>query len=110
LHERRIDKGNCRMGLVLGIDGGGTRTRVAIAEGERVVAHVEGGSIKRLRVGAEVAEEKLAVSCDAFCDDHAFTVDEARVVMRAAKQFGLKLRIHAEQFRTGTGAALAAEL
>ncbi len=58
----------------------------------------------------EVAREKLAISCDAFCDDHAFTVDEARVVMRAAKEHGLKLRIHAEQFRTGTGAALAAEL
>jgi imidazolonepropionase len=37
-------------------------------------------------------------------------VDEARVVMMAAKQHGLKLRIHAEQFRAGTGAALAAEL
>jgi imidazolonepropionase len=58
----------------------------------------------------EVALEKLALSCDAFCDDHAFTVDEARVVMTAAKQHGMKLRIHAEQFRPGTGAALAAEL
>jgi imidazolonepropionase len=58
----------------------------------------------------EVAREKLAISCDAFCDDHAFTVDEARVVMRAAQLQGLNLRIHAEQFRAGTGAALAAEL
>jgi imidazolonepropionase len=58
----------------------------------------------------EVAAAKLARYCDAFCDDHAFTVDEARVVMEAAKRHGLGLRIHAEQFRPGTGAALAAEL
>jgi imidazolonepropionase len=58
----------------------------------------------------EVAKLKLAQYCDAFCDDHAFTVDETRSVLAAAKQHGLKLRVHAEQFRSGTGADLAAEL
>jgi imidazolonepropionase len=58
----------------------------------------------------EVARLKLARFCDAFCDDHAFTVDECRVVLGAAKNHGLGLRIHAEQFRPATGAALAAEL
>ena len=58
----------------------------------------------------EVAREGLARYCDAFCDDHAFTVDECRLVLGAAKQHGLGLRLHAEQFRPGTGAALAAEL
>jgi len=58
----------------------------------------------------EVAAAKLARFCDAFCDDHAFTVDECRTVLRAARERGLGLRIHAEQFRPGTGAALAAEL
>ena len=48
--------------------------------------------------------------CDAFCDDHAFTVDEARSVLTAARRHSLRLRVHAEQFRPGTGAALAAEL
>jgi len=47
------------MCLVLGIDGGGTRTRASIMQGDRVLAHGEGGSIKRLRVGAEVAEANL---------------------------------------------------
>ncbi|MGP8174199.1 MAG: N-acetylglucosamine kinase [Terracidiphilus sp.] len=47
------------MNLVLGIDGGGTRTRASIVAGERVLAHAENGSIKRLRVGAEAAEEHL---------------------------------------------------
>ncbi len=58
----------------------------------------------------EVAGTSLARYCDAFCDDHAFTVDETRVVLTAAKDAGLGLRVHAEQFRPGTGAALAAEL
>ena len=58
----------------------------------------------------EVARLKLAEFCDAFCDDHAFTVDECRAVLTAAKQHGLGLRLHSEQFRAGTGAALAAEL
>lgn len=47
------------MSLVLGIDGGGTRTRASIADGERVLAFAEMGSIKRLRVGAEIAEANL---------------------------------------------------
>jgi imidazolonepropionase len=58
----------------------------------------------------EVAALKLARFCDAFCDDHAFTVDEARTVLTAAHSHGLELRVHAEQFHPGTGAALAAEL
>jgi len=58
----------------------------------------------------EVAEAGLARYCDAFCDDHAFTVNECRTVLDAARRHGLGLRIHAEQFRPGTGAALAAEL
>ncbi|MFP5235983.1 MAG: imidazolonepropionase [Acidobacteriota bacterium] len=58
----------------------------------------------------EVAGAGLAKYCDAFCDDHAFTVDECRTVLAAAKHQGLGLRIHAEQFHPGTGADLAAEL
>lgn len=58
----------------------------------------------------EVAAAKLARYCDVFCDDHAFKVEEARVVLAAARKYGLGLRVHAEQFRSGTGAALAAEM
>ena len=47
------------MEAILGIDGGGTRTRASIVAGERVLAHAENGSIKRLRVGAEAAETHL---------------------------------------------------
>ncbi|HUX27319.1 MAG TPA: imidazolonepropionase [Terracidiphilus sp.] len=58
----------------------------------------------------EVAAAGLARYCDAFCDDHAFTVDEARIILTAARRHGLRLRVHAEQFRPGTGAAMAADL
>jgi imidazolonepropionase len=58
----------------------------------------------------EIAKARLARYCDAFCDDHAFTVAETRRVLKSARQHGLRLRIHAEQFRPNTGAALAAEL
>lgn len=58
----------------------------------------------------EVAKEGLAQYCDVFCDDHAFSVEETRCVLTAARKHGLKLRVHAEQFRSGTGADLAAEL
>lgn len=45
--------------VVLGIDGGGTRTRASIVSGGQVLALAENGSIKRLRVGAQAAEEHL---------------------------------------------------
>jgi len=47
------------MSVVLGIDGGGTRTRASIADGGQVLAFAEMGSIKRLRVGAQAAEDNL---------------------------------------------------
>ena len=47
------------MGRVLGIDGGGTRTRASIVEGDKVLAFSENGSIKRLRVGVKAAEANL---------------------------------------------------
>ena len=58
----------------------------------------------------EVAKLGLAQYCDAFCDDHAFTVEEVHVVLTAAIRNGLGLRVHAEQFRSGTGAVMASIL
>jgi imidazolonepropionase len=57
----------------------------------------------------EVASARLAHYHDVFCDDHAFTVDEARILFYAARNHSFGLRVHAEQFRPGTGAGLAAE-
>jgi len=49
---------------VLGIDGGGTNTRAVIRRGESELARAKGGSIKRLRVGAEQAEANLHALLD----------------------------------------------
>jgi imidazolonepropionase len=58
----------------------------------------------------EASRSGLARYCDVFCDEHAFTVDEARRILQKAKQSGLGLRMHVEQFRVDGGAKLAAEL
>jgi imidazolonepropionase len=48
--------------------------------------------------------------CDVFCDEGAFTVEQARRVLTRAREFGLGLKIHAEQLARTGGAQLAAEL
>jgi imidazolonepropionase len=58
----------------------------------------------------EVAEEKLAEFCDAFCDRGAFTRAQARVVLETGKKFGLMPRLHAEQLSRTGAAQLAVEL
>ncbi|HET9087651.1 MAG TPA: amidohydrolase family protein, partial [Acidobacteriaceae bacterium] len=58
----------------------------------------------------QVQRDSLAQFCDVFCDEHAFTLDESRTILAAARRLGLNLRIHAEQFAADGGAALAAEL
>ncbi len=57
-----------------------------------------------------VADEKLAEYADVFCEEKVFTVEESRRILLAAKQRGLKLRIHADQLSLGGGAKLAAEV
>lgn len=57
-----------------------------------------------------VAEAKLAVFCDVFVERGAFTLEEGRRVLRAGKRHGLRPKIHADEFRDGGGAALAAEM
>jgi imidazolonepropionase len=57
-----------------------------------------------------VAREKLAEYCDVFCERGYFDIDQSRRVLEAAKQHGLKLRMHVDQLTRGGGAKLAAEL
>jgi imidazolonepropionase len=57
-----------------------------------------------------VAERRLAVFADVFCEEGVFTVEESRRVLLAAGAHGLKLRIHADELATTGGAELAAEL
>jgi imidazolonepropionase len=56
-----------------------------------------------------IAARGLADSVDAFCETIGFTLDETRAVFAAAKQRGLRVKLHAEQLSDMRGAALAAE-
>jgi imidazolonepropionase len=47
--------------------------------------------------------------CDVFCDMGAFTVDEARTVLSAARAAGLGTRLHADQLASIGAPAVAAE-
>lgn len=57
-----------------------------------------------------IAQRKLAVACDVFLDDGAFTRDEAAAILSAARDSGLSLKIHAGQFTDQGGPELIAEL
>jgi imidazolonepropionase len=52
----------------------------------------------------------LARWCDVFCDEGAFTVEQARRVLLAGRAAGLGLRIHADELARSGGSLLAAEL
>jgi imidazolonepropionase len=51
-----------------------------------------------------------AAFCDVFCDEEAFTVEECRRVLLAARTAGMSLKVHAEQRSHSGGAQLAAEV
>jgi imidazolonepropionase len=57
-----------------------------------------------------VAAEGLAEFCDVFVEETAFSLDEARRILQAARAAGLGLKLHADQLTSGGGAELAAEL
>ena len=57
-----------------------------------------------------VAREQLAEFGDVFCEEGAFTLAESRRILQTCKDFGLGLRIHAEEFTYQGGARMAAEL
>ena len=58
----------------------------------------------------DVRTRQLASAVDAYCDPVAFTVAECRALLSRARELGLDVKLHAEQFERSGGAALAAEL
>ncbi len=76
--------------VVLGIDGGGTHTRAVIARGDTVLGRANGGSIKRLRVGAETAEANLRqLLQDALHSSGVTQVDAASAGVASASMPGI---------------------
>lgn len=57
-----------------------------------------------------VAKENLAEFCDIFCEQNVFSVEESRKLLSKAKEYGLKLKLHADEIVPLGGAELAAEL
>ena len=77
------------------------RLKAARAQHVRQVIH---------RLIPSVAKKRLAEFCDVFCDRGYFSTREAKAILVAASQRGLKLKIHAEQLAHTGAARLAAAL
>lgn len=57
-----------------------------------------------------VAEHKLAQFCDVFCEEDYFNYEMSKEILTAAKKHGLKLRLHADEFKDSKGAMLGKQL
>jgi len=57
-----------------------------------------------------VAKARLASFCDVFCERGVFTPEQARRILLAGLRYGLKAKVHADEFSDTGGASLAAEL
>jgi imidazolonepropionase len=57
-----------------------------------------------------VAEEALAENCDIFCERGYFDLADSEKILMAAREYGLRLRMHVDQLTNSGGAFLAARL
>src|SRR5579883_15547 len=57
-----------------------------------------------------IQEKRLAEFCDVFVEPGVFTPDEARRIFTKAKSAGMHIKIHADEFQSSGGAALAVEI
>jgi imidazolonepropionase len=57
-----------------------------------------------------VAAQGVARSVDVFCEAGVFSPDQARRILRAARDLGLEVRLHADEMAPSGAAELAAEL
>ena len=57
-----------------------------------------------------VKRRNLAEFCDVFVEPGAFTTDEGRRIFTKAKSLGMHIKMHADEFKSSDGAALAAEV
>jgi imidazolonepropionase len=58
----------------------------------------------------EVARRRLAEFCDVFCEEGAFTLEEAERILIRASELGLRGKIHADELSPLGGAELASRL
>jgi len=57
-----------------------------------------------------VASQGIAEWCDVFCETGVFTPEETRRILVAAREAGMKMRLHADELGPSGGSRIAAEL
>ena len=57
-----------------------------------------------------VVEKRLAEFCDIFCENSVFSIEQSKKLLLKAKEMGMKLKIHADEFGPSRGAELASEM
>ncbi|NHI90542.1 MAG: imidazolonepropionase [Candidatus Thorarchaeota archaeon] len=57
-----------------------------------------------------VKKSGYAEFCDVFCEQGVFSIEQSRRILTAAKQNGMKLKVHADEIVQLGGASLAAEV
>ncbi len=58
----------------------------------------------------QIAEEKLAIFCDVFCEEGYFNLDQTRKILETSKIYGLLPRVHADEFKCFGASELANEI
>jgi imidazolonepropionase len=57
-----------------------------------------------------VTEKALAEFCDVFCERNVFSLEQSRKILSAARSYGLKSKVHADEMSMLGGAGLAADI
>ncbi len=57
-----------------------------------------------------VKAQGIATGCDVFCEEAVFSVAQGRRILRAAKDLGFEVKLHADEVNDLGGAGLAADL
>jgi imidazolonepropionase len=57
-----------------------------------------------------IGAKQLAEFCDVFVEPGAFTRDEAERIFRVAKSLGMHVKVHADEFQSSGGTALAVDM
>lgn len=57
-----------------------------------------------------VREQGIARFCDVFCEQNVFSIEQSRRLLKAARELGFSLKLHADEMACLGGATLAVEL
>ncbi|MDO4786782.1 MAG: imidazolonepropionase [Fretibacterium sp.] len=57
-----------------------------------------------------IAEQGIARFCDIFCEEGVFSVEQSRRVLQRAREWGFRLKVHADEVHDLGGAGMAGEM